>query len=103
MRYVAELCIAFRSDGAENGTFELQAPIVILDAEGPRQALDKAISCSKTVFSNSENLKALGYPEKPVFYAVTRIHTDAQLPHKSDDPAIKEMYLTTQRIVRSRS
>ena len=80
MRYFAQVIIAFAELANGRNLYEIWESTLVLDAEGPGQALKQAIPNSRAVFDDPKNWRALGYLSNPCFYGVRSIHTEEELP-----------------------
>ena len=80
MRYFAQVTIAFSDCEKGQNVFDIWESTLVLDAEGPGQALKQAIPNSRRVFDDPKNWRALGYLSNPCFYGVRSIHTEEELP-----------------------
>jgi len=80
MRYFAQVIIAFAEFANGGKVFDVWESTLVLDAEGPVQALKQAIPNSRRVFDDPKNWRALGYFSKPCFYGVRSVHDEEDLP-----------------------
>jgi hypothetical protein len=80
MRYFAQVIIAFAELANGRNLYAIWESTLVLDAEGPSQALKQAILTSRRVFDDSKNWRALGYFSKPCFYGVRWVDDEADLP-----------------------
>jgi hypothetical protein len=80
MRYLAQVTVAFSDDAKGSNAFDIWEGKLAVESEGPRQALAKAISMSRTVLDDPENWGALGYSKKPCLYSIRSIHTEVEFP-----------------------
>jgi len=86
MTFLAQVAIIFGFE-ADHDRYEAWDYFVSLDANSPREALDVAITISRTVFENSDNLAELGYYAKLVLYAVRSLHNDLEFPRRQSNVA----------------
>jgi hypothetical protein len=80
MRYFAQVIVAFAEFANDRNVFDLWESTLVLDAEGPVQALKQAIPNSRRVLDDSKTWRALGYFSKPCFYGVRWVDDEADLP-----------------------
>ena len=79
MRFIVYVVVIFSADELGRKQYDVWENTVIFDSEGPRNALEGGIRLSKKLLNNTSNLRALGYPEEPVLYAVRSVDTDDDL------------------------
>ena len=80
MRYFAQVIIAFAEFTNGRDVFDFWESTLVLDADGPVQALKQAIPNSRRVFDDPKNWRAMGYFSKPCFYGVRWVDDEADLP-----------------------
>jgi hypothetical protein len=80
MRYFAQVIMAFAEFANGRSVFDIWESTLVLDAEGPGQALKQAIPSSRRVFDDPKTWRALGYFSKPCFYGVRWVDEEADLP-----------------------
>jgi hypothetical protein len=89
MRYFAQVVIGFAEFANGQNLYEIWESTLVLEAEGPSQALKQAIPNSRRVFDDPKNWRALGYFSKPCFYGVRWVDSEAdfvgtRVSHSSD-------------------
>jgi hypothetical protein len=84
MRYVVHVIAAFAAD-KEMKSFDIWEIGLRFAADGPREALAYAVSRSRAILDDADNLRALGYPAKPTFYGVKSVYSDVDLPRRTPD------------------
>ena len=80
MRYVARLVVIYAAERTPSAAFDAWEHTVTFDADDLRQALQKAISTSRSVLDDSANCKVLGYDGKPVLYAIIWVDPEERRP-----------------------
>src|SRR3984957_4156193 len=73
MRYVTRVIVVFGEGTAYPNTFDAWDTIILLDADGTRNALQSAVSIARSIFENAANQKVLGYSTKPIMYSVASV------------------------------
>jgi hypothetical protein len=94
MRYIVHVVAIFSADESDVKKYDVWENTVISNSEGPRKALEGGIRMSKKLLNNTSNLRALGYPEEPVLYAVRSVDTDDDLPEGMANESCDSMRLT---------
>jgi hypothetical protein len=80
MRYFAQVIIAFSDLQKGRNVFDVWESTLVLDADGPGQALKQAIPNSRRVFDDPKNWRALGYFSESCFYGVRSVFDEEDLP-----------------------
>src|SRR5712671_3298557 len=85
MRYVVHVIAAFAAGRPDTKSFDIWEIGLRLAADGPGDALEHAVSRSRAILDDADNLQALGYPAKPTFYGVKSAYSDVDLPRGKAD------------------
>lgn len=80
MRYVARIVAVFPVTRTDPFVFDVWENIVVVEAEGPRRALERAIALSRSLLDDDANCAALGYSSRPILYGVRELNSAVELP-----------------------
>jgi hypothetical protein len=76
MRYVVYVVAIFAASESGAKLYDVWENALTLNSEGARNALEGGLRISKKLLSSTPKLRALGYPEEPVLYAVRSVDTE---------------------------
>lgn len=94
MRYVVHVVAIFAADESGVRQYDVWENAITVDAEGPRKALEDGVRRSKKCLNSRLKLRALGYPEEPVLYAVRNLDMADDPPEGMAHSAHESMRLT---------
>jgi hypothetical protein len=82
---VVQVAVVFPPDEGGIDECDLWELALVLDATGPREAINTAVSTAHDILDDSRNWLALGYARKPFLYAVRSVTSDIDFLRKANN------------------
>jgi len=80
MRYVAQVIAVFPADRENASVFDVWENIAVVEAEAPRDAIERAIALSRSLLDDDAHCATLGYSTRRILYGVRALNSAVELP-----------------------